>query len=83
LAVYSVDSSEIGILQLLPSRGFFVSDLPTLALHGVNCDSASNYHLMDKEATRGMVILLKIISSMLITIWDIPILCYLYSIAII
>jgi hypothetical protein len=27
------DPSELGILELLPSRGFFVHELPTLALH--------------------------------------------------
>jgi hypothetical protein len=36
---------------LLPSRGFFVRGLPTLALHGINSDSAGNYQLIDAEST--------------------------------
>jgi hypothetical protein len=37
---------------LLPSGGFFVRGLPTLALHGINSDSAGNYQLIDQESTR-------------------------------
>jgi hypothetical protein len=29
------------------------SDVPTLALHGINRESAGNYQLIDKESTRG------------------------------
>jgi hypothetical protein len=50
------DPSESGILVLLPSGGFFFCELPTLALHKINNDSARKYHLMDKESTVGMVI---------------------------
>jgi hypothetical protein len=35
---------------LLPTGGFFVRDVPTLALHGINGDSARNYHLIDEES---------------------------------
>jgi hypothetical protein len=49
------DLSELRILELLSSGGFFVRELPTLALNGINDDSARNYHLME-EFTRGMVI---------------------------
>jgi hypothetical protein len=35
---------------LLPSGGFFVSGLPTLALPGINSDSAWNYQLIDEES---------------------------------
>jgi hypothetical protein len=31
--------------------------VPTLALHGINGDSAGNYHLMDEESIGGMIIL--------------------------
>jgi hypothetical protein len=27
--------------------------VPTLALHGINGESAGNYHLIDEESTRG------------------------------
>jgi hypothetical protein len=37
---------------LLPSSGFFVRRLPTLALHGRISDSAGNYQLKDKESTQ-------------------------------
>jgi hypothetical protein len=40
----------------LPSGGFFIHELPTLALHRINSDSAENYYLMDEESTGGMVI---------------------------
>jgi hypothetical protein len=36
---------------LLPSGGFFVRGLPTLALLGRNSDSAVNYQLKDQEST--------------------------------
>jgi hypothetical protein len=39
---------------LLPSGGFFVRGLPTLALHGRNSDSAGNYQLIDVESTIRM-----------------------------
>jgi hypothetical protein len=39
---------------LLPSGGFFVSGLPTLAFHGINSDSAGNYQLIDMESTVRM-----------------------------
>jgi hypothetical protein len=39
---------------LLPSGGFFVCGLPTLALHGINSDSAGNYQLIDLESTIRM-----------------------------
>jgi hypothetical protein len=29
------------------------SDVPTLALHGINRESARNYQLIDKESTQG------------------------------
>jgi hypothetical protein len=38
-------------VELLPSRGFFVRGLPTLALHGINSDSAGNYRLIDEKST--------------------------------
>jgi hypothetical protein len=38
---------------LLPSGGFFNRDVSLLALHSIN---ARNYHLMDNESTKGMVI---------------------------
>jgi hypothetical protein len=41
---------------LFSSGGFFIRELPTLALHGISGDSAGNYHLMDEESTGGMVI---------------------------
>jgi hypothetical protein len=41
---------------LLLSGGFFVRELPTLALHGINGDSARNHYLMDEESAGGMVI---------------------------
>jgi hypothetical protein len=44
------------MLKLLPFGGFFICELPTLALHGINDDSAGNYCLMDKESTGEMVI---------------------------
>jgi hypothetical protein len=34
------------ILELLPSEGHLERDVPTLALHGINGDSAGNYHLL-------------------------------------
>jgi hypothetical protein len=36
---------------LLPSGGFFVRELPTLALHGINSESAGSYQLIDVEST--------------------------------
>jgi hypothetical protein len=50
------DPSEYRILELLPSGGLLERDVPTLALHGINGDSAKNYHLMDEESTGGIVI---------------------------
>jgi hypothetical protein len=44
-------NSCLGIMELLPFRGFFVRELLTLALHGITGDSAGNYHLMDEEST--------------------------------
>jgi hypothetical protein len=38
---------------LLPSGGSLECDVPTLALHGINRESAGNYQLIDKESTRG------------------------------
>jgi hypothetical protein len=40
---------------LLPSGGFFVHGLQTLALHGINRDSAGNYQLIDEESTRRIL----------------------------
>jgi hypothetical protein len=40
------------------SGGFFVLELPTLALHEINCDTAGNYQLIAKESSGRMVILL-------------------------
>jgi hypothetical protein len=40
---------------LIPSRGFFVCKPQTLALHGINGDSAGNYGFIDDESTGGMV----------------------------
>jgi hypothetical protein len=37
---------------MLPSGGFFFCRLPTLALHGINSNSAGNYQLIDEESTR-------------------------------
>jgi hypothetical protein len=34
---------------LFPTGGFFIQDVPKLALHEMNGDSAGNYHLMDEE----------------------------------
>jgi hypothetical protein len=48
------------VVKILPSEefwncywpgGFFIHGLPTLALHGINSDSAGNYQLIDKEST--------------------------------
>jgi hypothetical protein len=39
------------MLDLLPSGGFFVCGLPTLALHEIKSDSAGNYQLIDEEST--------------------------------
>jgi hypothetical protein len=50
------DLSEIEILELLPSGGFFVCELPTLSLLRITSDSTGNYYLMDKESTGRMVI---------------------------
>jgi hypothetical protein len=36
---------------IVTSGGFFVRGLPTLALHGINSDSAGNYQLIDEEST--------------------------------
>jgi hypothetical protein len=36
---------------LLASGGFFIRELPTLSLHGINSDSAGNYQLIDEEST--------------------------------
>jgi hypothetical protein len=48
---------------LLPSGGFFVHGLPTLALHGRNSDSAGNYQFIDVESTVRMGFLPGITSS--------------------
>jgi hypothetical protein len=56
ICFYFKDPSKKEILELLPSGGFFFRKLPTLAIHRINIDSARNYHLMDKEYIRGMVI---------------------------
>jgi hypothetical protein len=42
------------ILELLPSRGFFVPHLKTL--YRINGDSAKNYHFMNEESTGRMVL---------------------------
>jgi hypothetical protein len=42
--------------NFLPSGGYLERNVPTLALHGINRDSAGNYHLIDEEFTIGMVI---------------------------
>jgi hypothetical protein len=41
---------------LFPSGGLFIRELPALAFHGINRDSAGNYQLNDEESTGGMVI---------------------------
>jgi hypothetical protein len=51
LCLCGKDPSESGILDLLPSGGFFVRGLSSLALHGINSDSAGNYQLIDEEST--------------------------------
>jgi hypothetical protein len=38
---------------LLPSGGNLECDVPTLALHGINRESAGNHQLIDEESTRG------------------------------
>jgi hypothetical protein len=38
---------------LLPSGGSLKCDVPTLALHGINRESAVNYQLIYEESTRG------------------------------
>jgi hypothetical protein len=48
---------------LLLYGGYFVRHVPTLALHGINDNSARNYHLINKESTRGKVIPLGITRS--------------------
>jgi hypothetical protein len=48
---------------LLPSGGFFVCGLPTLAHHGRNSDSAGNCQLIDVEYTVRMGFLPGITSS--------------------
>jgi hypothetical protein len=37
---------------LLPSGGSLECDVPTLALHGINSESAGNYQHIDEESTR-------------------------------
>jgi hypothetical protein len=44
------DPSDQGILKLLPSGGFFVRGLPTLALRGINSDFTGYYQLIDEES---------------------------------
>jgi hypothetical protein len=41
---------------LFQSGRFFILNLLPLALHGINCDSAGNYYLMDEESTGGIII---------------------------
>jgi hypothetical protein len=48
----SKDLSEKRILKLFPSGGFFVRELLTHSLHGINGDSAANCHLMGDEKRR-------------------------------
>jgi hypothetical protein len=40
-------------MESLPSGGSLESDVPTLALHGINGESAGNYHLINEESTGG------------------------------
>jgi hypothetical protein len=42
-----------GILESLPSGGSLDRHVPILTLHGINGESAGNYHLMNEEYTRG------------------------------
>jgi hypothetical protein len=42
-SVVKILQSQSGILELLPSGGIFIRELPKLALHGINGDSAGNY----------------------------------------
>jgi hypothetical protein len=39
--------------ESLPPGGSFVCDVPTLALHAINVESAGNYQFIDKESSRG------------------------------
>jgi hypothetical protein len=43
-------------MKFLQSGGFFVCDVPTLALHRISGGFAGNHHLMDEESTGGLVI---------------------------
>jgi hypothetical protein len=56
ICVGGKDPSELGILVLLRSGGLLEYDVPTLALHRINGDSAGNHHLIDEVYTGGMVI---------------------------
>jgi hypothetical protein len=56
LCLGNKDPLEKRILELLPCGGFFISELPTLAIHWINGDSAVNFHLMNEESTGGMVV---------------------------
>jgi hypothetical protein len=38
---------------LLPSGGSIECDVPTLALHRINRESAGNYQFIDEESTQG------------------------------
>jgi hypothetical protein len=40
-------------MELLPSGGSLESDVPTLALHEINWESAGNNHLINQESTVG------------------------------
>jgi hypothetical protein len=48
---------------LLPTGGFFVCGLPTLALYGINSDSVRKYQFIGQEPTRRIDFLLGITSS--------------------
>jgi hypothetical protein len=47
----------------IPAGRFFVPDVPTLALHGLNSNSAGIYQILDKELSGRMFILPGISSS--------------------
>jgi hypothetical protein len=40
-------------MESLPSGVSLESDVPTLALHGINGESAGNYYLINEESTGG------------------------------
>jgi hypothetical protein len=57
------DPLELGLLELLPSGGFFERYVPKLGLHGIKGYSAWNHYLRNEKSSKGMVILPGIIAQ--------------------